>query len=167
MLKPIRFVSVRRNEVAEKASAANAQRAMKAGTTAGLGIDVAAARQQRASLLLADVAYVIEARFERTARAEADDTDAKHISMFNRRARAGQCFHQPCLGTREFPAAFALLDDGDALPASTLPDAQRDRDLGWMTLEPPYAGGEATFFRAALEGGVLEVAKQAARGLAA
>ena len=167
VLRPIRFRSIRRNEVSDKASVANARSAMKAGSTAGLGIDVAAARQQRAGMLLEDVGYVIEARFGLTDRATAEDTAAKHISMFNRRAESGQCFHRPCLGTREFSADFRLIGEGEPLPTSDLPAADRNRDLGWMTYEPGYPGSAARFFRARLEDGVLEVEALAAEGLAA
>lgn len=168
VLRPIRFVSIRRNEVSEKASVRNAATVMRAGNAAGLGMDVTAVRQQRASMLLAEVAYVIEARFAMTDRAESDDTPAKHISMFNRRARAGQCFHRPCLGTREFAAEFRLLGEGDPLPASALPEADRNRDLGWMTCEPGYTPDmPARFFRARLEDGVLEVARLLSQGTAA
>ncbi len=168
VLRPIRFVSIRRNEVSDKASVRNAQTAMRAGTTAGLGIDIASARQQRASTLLADVGYVIEARFELTGRAQADDTPAKHISMFNRRAREGQCFHRPCLGTREFAADFRLLEEGDPIPPSTLPAGDRDRDLGYMLYDIDFANDATShFFRARLEDGVLEVAKLVGEGLTA
>lgn len=59
-------------------------------------------RQQRAATLLDDVAYGIEAHFALTLKAGAEDTAAKHAAMFNRRAETPQCFHRPCLGTREF-----------------------------------------------------------------
>lgn len=158
VLKPVRFQSFRRNEVGAKASAANAAAAMKAGTTTGLGIEVDEARQQRATLLLRDVAYVIEAHFERTARAGEDDTEAKHLSMFNRRAESGQCFHRPCLGVREFPADFALLTPDAPLPVCELPDDWRNRDLGWMLHDIDHArGGASRFFRAHLDDGVLDV----------
>ena len=159
VLKPIRFQSFRRNEVGAKASAVLASRAMARGTTDGLGLVVEGVRQQRASTLLVDVAYVIEAHFERTERAGADDTDAKHLSMFNRRAASGQCFHRPCLGTREFAADFALLAEGAALPGSSLPVDQRNRDLGWMLHDIDHQdGGTPRFFRARLHDGVLDIA---------
>lgn len=168
VLRPIRFVSIRRNEVSDKASVRNAQTAMRAGTTAGLGIDVGSARQQRAAMLLADVGYVIEGRFSLTDKAQADDMPAKHISMFNRRARDGQCFHRPCLGTREFAADFRLLEEGEPDPKSALPPGDQDRDLGWMLHDIDFADNATSrFFRARLEGGVLEVAKLAGEGLAA
>ncbi|MDA8347449.1 MAG: type I-C CRISPR-associated protein Cas5c [Pseudomonadota bacterium] len=167
VLKPIRFVSIRRNETSQKASTHSAAMAMRKGTTAGLGIDVGATRQQRATTLLADVGYVIEARFVLTDKAGDEDTPAKHINMFNRRAREGQCFHRPCLGTREFSADFRLLEEGESLPPSLLPETDRSRDLGWMTYEPGYtAEMPVRFFRAKLEDGVLEVEKLLTHGTA-
>lgn len=158
VLKPIRFQSIRRNEVGAKASAANAASAMKRGDTQGLGIVVDESRQQRAALVLVDVAYVIEAHFTLTERAGPEDTAAKHIAMFNRRAAQGQCFHRPCLGTREFAADFALIPDGALLPLSELPADRRDADLGWMLHDIDFANGnESRFFRARMEGGVIEV----------
>jgi CRISPR-associated protein Cas5d len=167
VLKPIRFQSFRRNEVGAKISATNAERAMRAGSTAGLGLVVEDNRQQRATTFLVDVAYVIEAHFELTDKARDDDTPAKHISMFNRRAAAGQCFHRPCLGTREFVADFAPIPESSALPQSELPPDQRDRDLGWMLYNIDFANdAAASFFRARLEDGVLNVARCVAEGLA-
>jgi CRISPR-associated protein Cas5d len=157
VLKPVRFQSFRRNEVGLKASASSAATAMKAGITAGLGIVVEEARQQRATLLLRDVAYVIEAHFELTEKA-GDDNEAKHLSMFNRRAESGQCFHRPCLGTREFAADFALISSGAPLPRCELPDDWRNRDLGWMLHDIDHGrGGVSRFFRAELREGVLDV----------
>lgn len=166
VLAPIRFQSFRRNEVGAKISAANAERAMRAGSTAGLGIVVEDNRQQRAATLLVDVEYVIEAHFELTAKAAEDDTTAKHLSMFNRRAAAGQCFHRPCLGTREFAANFALIPEGASLPESRLPPDQRNRDLGWMLHDIDHAGDKSSrFFRARLKDGVVDVANGLAEGV--
>ncbi|WP_454892292.1 type I-E CRISPR-associated protein Cas5/CasD [Ancylobacter terrae] len=78
--------------------------------------------------------------------------------MFNRRAAAGQCFHRPCLGTRECVADFALVAPGDPLPESRLPGDQRDRDLGWMLHDIDFADGNTSrFFQARLSDGVLDV----------
>src|SRR5262245_45003937 len=109
VLKPVRFQSIRRNEVGAKVPARAAKVAMNRGGLKGLHLIVDENRQQRASMVLVDVAYVIDAHFERTARAAAEDSEGKHLDMFNRRAAKGQCFHQPCLGTREFAARFELL----------------------------------------------------------
>ena len=156
VLKPIRFENVRRNELGHKIPAGNVRSAMKRGTTDGLRTLIEDDRQQRAATLLRDVAYVIEAHFVLTDAATADDTKAKHLAMFNRRAGKGQCFHRPYLGTREFAAHFAPV--GDAIPQSELPSDQRDRDLGWMLHDIDF-GDEPSprFFRATLRHGVIEV----------
>src|SRR5712671_2712025 len=49
VLKPIRFESIRRNEVGHKISTRNAQAAMIAGSTDGLALVVEKDRQQRAA----------------------------------------------------------------------------------------------------------------------
>ncbi len=168
VLKEIRFQSFRRNEVGAKISARNAKSAMEVGSLVGLALAVEDNRQQRASTLLRNVDYVIEAHFEMTERAGDDDTPAKHASMFTRRAASGQCFHQPCLGTREFPARFTMIPEGADLPTSELPPAQRDRDLGWMLHDIDFANDHTSrFFRARLAAGVLDVNRCLAEGVAA
>lgn len=97
VLKPIRFESIRRNEVGSKLSAAGVAKAMKAGRVDGLAMLVDDDRQQRAATVLRDVGYVIEAHFELTGKAGADDSVGKHLDTFKRRARKGQHFHAPCL----------------------------------------------------------------------
>ena len=154
VLKPIRFDTVRRNEIGGKIAPNQVRAAMAGG--ARLAVVIEEARQQRATALLRDVAYVIEAHFRLTVAATDDDTAAKHQAMFNRRAARGQCFHRPYLGTREFAAHFELVTG--ALPRSGLPAAQRDLDLGWMLHDIDFAGDPSPrFFRALLRGGVLEV----------
>jgi CRISPR-associated protein Cas5d len=170
VLQPIRFQSIRRNEVNGKIPETSARGAMKRGDLKGLYIAAAepSNRAQRASTLLRHVAYVIEAHFDLTAKAGPEDTAAKHISIFNRRAAAGQCFHRPCLGTREFAADFALVPEGAPLPVSALTEADRNRDLGWMLHDIDFASNNTShFFRARLEDGVLDVRKLVAEGLAA
>ncbi len=157
VLKPIRFESIRRNEVGGKLSPASVTKAMKAGSTAGLAAYVDEDRQQRAATILRDVAYVIEAHFEMTAAAGGDDSVGKHLDIFNRRARKGQCFQAPCMGVREFPAFFKLLEDGEPAPE---PDAglAGARDLGWMLHDIDFAHGMTPrFFRAQMVDGVIDV----------
>lgn len=167
VLRPIRFQSFRRNEVGFKASAANAASAMKRGDTSGLGLIVDENRQQRATLALVDVAYVIEAHFTLTSRAGPDDSATKHVSMFNRRAGQGQCFHRPCLGTREFDAEFELLPDGAPMPVYDPPLVKRDVDFGWMLHDIDFANGNTSrFFRAVMEDGVIDVNACLAQGAA-
>jgi CRISPR-associated protein Cas5d len=160
VLKPIRFQSIRRNEVSHKAPAASIRKAMKSGEIGNLVLlaDDQDVRQQRAATVLVDVAYVIKAHFELTPKAGPGDNEGKHLDSFNRRARKGQCFHQPCLGTREFPARFRLIEPGDALPPSDLPEDQRNRDLGFMLYDIDHAGDRGSLlFRACLKNGVMHV----------
>ena len=168
VLRPIHTQTFRRNEVGSRASATLAARAMKSRSLAGVGLAAGQDRQQRAATILTGVVYVIEAHFVLTAKGQGEDP-AKHAAMFNRRAESGQCFHRPCLGAREFPADFALVPEGQALPPSTLPERDRDRDLGWMLHDIDFADGRTSrFFRARLSGGVLDVqACLAESGLAA
>ena len=162
VLKPIRFENIRRNEVGAKVSDRHARAAKKAGDLSGLGIDVTAARQQRAMLCLRDVAYGIEAHFEMTERAGPDDNPGKHREMFLRRAAKGQCFHRPCLGVREFAADFEPVE---SFPPTAL--LEPNRDLGWMLHDIDYAGGRgSTFFHARMVDGVIDVAAARAEGLA-
>jgi CRISPR-associated protein Cas5d len=156
-LKPIRFESIRRNEVGSKLSAAGISKAMKAGSTEGLISFVDEDRQQRASTILRDVAYVISAHFELTEKAGSDDSEGKHLDIFNRRARKGQCFHMPCLGTREFPASFQLLET-DEPPSSPDESLLGTRDLGWMLHDIDFADDNTPrFFRACMKDGYIEV----------
>jgi CRISPR-associated protein Cas5d len=165
VLAPIQFQSFRRNEVGAKISVVTAERAMRAASVASLGLVVEENRQQRASTLLVNVDYVIDAHFEMTAKANPDDTPAKHAAMFNRRAASGQCFHRPSLGTREFTADFALIVEGAPLPESHLSPDQRDSDLGWMLHDIDHAGDKSSrFFRARLVNGVLDVQSGLAEG---
>ncbi|WP_416391181.1 type I-C CRISPR-associated protein Cas5c [Alloalcanivorax xenomutans] len=159
VLKPIRFESIRRNEVGSKISARNVGTAMKEGTTAGLVnyVDDPKERQQRAATVLREVAYVIEAHFELTDKASADDSEGKHLDIFNRRARKGQYFHAPCLGVREFPADFRLMEEGEPEPN---PDVSLvgERDLGWMLHDFDFKNDcEPRFFRALMRDGLIEV----------
>lgn len=157
VLKPIRFESLRRNEVGSKISAASIGKAMKAGSTAGLVNYVDEDRQQRAATILREVAYVISAHFELTEKAGSDDTVGKHLDIFNRRARKGQCFHMPCLGTREFPASFQLLEADEPSPSSD-ESLQGERDLGWMLHDIDFANGmNPYFFRASMNDGYITV----------
>lgn len=155
VLKPIRFENLRRNELGHNIPVGSVYKAMKSGSTETLHTLIEEDRQQRAALLLRDVAYVIEAHFVLTDQ-EDPAVEAKHLSIFNRRAAKGQCFHRPYLGTREFAADFALVEG--ALPPSELPCDQRNRDLGWMLHDIDYGNDMAPrFFRAELRDGVIEV----------
>ncbi len=157
VLKPIRFESIRRNEVGGKLSAASVSKAMKAGHTDGLVSYIEEDRQQRAATVLRDVGYVIAAHFELTERAGDGDNVGKHLDIFRRRARRGQCFQAPCLGTREFPASFSLLEERDGTPAQD-PSLAGERDLGWMLYDIDFVHDMTPrFFRAHMVDGLVEV----------
>ena len=155
VLKPIKFQSIRRNEVGGKVPAGAVKSAMKRGDLEGLQLVADADRQQRAALVLVNVAYVIEAHFTMTEKAGPEDNEGKHLDMFNRRADSGQCFHQPCLGTREFAARFELLKPETPTPAA-IPET---RELGFMLWDIDHQadGKPSLFFRARLDSGVLRV----------
>jgi len=153
VLKPIRFTSMRRNEVGAKISARTAESAMRAGR-GNIGLYVEDERQQRAALLLRDVAYVVEAHFEITA---GEMNEGKHLDQFNRRARDGQCYTRPYLGCREFAADFELVEHGAALPPADS-SLKGTRDLGWMLHDIDFKKGrEARFFHAIMNDGVIAV----------
>jgi CRISPR-associated protein Cas5d len=159
VLEPIRFESIRRNEVASKISAHSVSGAMNKGSTENLYIlvDDGKERQQRAATILHNVGYVIEAHFVLTDKAGDDDNEGKHLDIFNRRARKGQCFHRPYLGTREFPAEFSLIGD-DEMPESNLTERERDKDFGWMLHDIDFSDEQTPhFFRAVMENGVIKV----------
>lgn len=157
VLNPVRFESIRRNEVGGKLSAAAVAKAMKAGRTEGLATVIEDDRQQRAATVLRDVAYVIHAHFDLTDLAGPDDNVGKHLDIFNRRARKGQTFHAPCLGTREFPAAFTLVEADTDVPGVD-PALAGERDLGWMLHDIDFSDGKTPrFFRARMIDGLIEV----------
>ncbi len=131
VLRPIKFDNVRRNEVSSKISKPNPITAMREMRPLYFLVDEGSNRQQRATTLLRDVEYVIEAHFEMTDKGGADESVGKHLDIFCRRARKGQFFHQPALGCREFPASFELIEE--EVPSSCY--AGQSKDLGYMLLQ--------------------------------
>lgn len=178
VLKPIRWISLRRNEVGTVVPVSSVKGAMNKGR-GDLGMYVEEVRQQRAGLFLRDVAYRIHAYFElrdgtshrsnfpQLVKHTINDCDEQVIShqantppkfmaMFERRARKGQCVNQPYLGCREFACDFRLVDDLNSQPR---PIAET-RDLGWMLHDLDFTDPtdpKPRFFRAELNGGVLVV----------
>ena len=165
VLAPIRWVSVRRNEVGKIAN-----------SRAGLYIEDA--RQQRAGLLLRDVKYRLHGEFDfipperrpspvnRTpewlaAGEEAEppqgaETEAKYAAMFERRASKGQRFHQPYLGCREFACDYRFIKPGEPREQPI----QESQDLGWMLYDLDYSepkDPQAMFFRAEMKQGAIVV----------
>ncbi|MHC1698639.1 MAG: type I-C CRISPR-associated protein Cas5c [Geobacteraceae bacterium] len=152
VLRPIKFDNVRRNEVSSKIPKPNSTAAMRDKKPLFFLVDDGGNRQQRASTLLRDVEYVIEAHFEMTDKAGTEDNEGKHLDIFRRRAVKGQFFHQPALGCREFPASFELIEDD--VPESCY--AGQSKDLGYMLLDIDFNNDMAAlFFRATMENGII------------
>ncbi|HLO78102.1 MAG TPA: type I-C CRISPR-associated protein Cas5c [Magnetospirillum sp.] len=111
---------------------------------------------QHVSLILRDVSYVIEAHFVLTSRASPEDTAAKHLEMFTRRASKGRCFHPPSLGCRSFPAHFRLLGKDEVIHPD--PALAGERDLGYVLHDIDFDHGRVPhFFHAVMTDGVIAV----------
>lgn len=159
VLNEIRFETFRRNEVGSKLSYRNAKAAMTKSNP--VYESASQDRQQRATVLLKDVAYIIDAHFELTDAAGPTDTNEKHYNIVLRRLRKGQCFAQPYLGCREFAADVKLLEEGEPEPQSFYADAGV-RDLGYMLYDMDFAdpaNPQPMFYRAAMDHGVIRVAE--------
>ena len=157
---PIRFTNIRRNEVKDVASATKVMAAMKDGSTP-LFISTPESIQQRATMLLRDVRYVIEAHFVLTDKAGPEDNAGKFADIVRRRVEKGQTYHQPYFGTREFPASVRKCEKLPPCPE----ELKGEKDLGWMLLDMDYSDPQdirPVFFRASLHDGVLEVPDTAA-----
>lgn len=154
VLNPIKWASVRRNEV---------------GAVAGKNaksIYIEEKRQQKNSLLLKDVCYRIYAKLvfiplrdRKNMKHEpgSDENPGKYNAMFERRAAKGQCFNQPYLGTREFSASFRLIDQAaeDLRPA-----IDDSRDFGIMLYDMDFSdvnNVQPMFYRAKMLQGVIMV----------
>lgn len=154
VLNPIRFTNIRRNEVKSKVLASDVYSAMQ-GSGRPLSIVTSQQIAQRASMLLQDVHYVIEAEFSMTDRAAPSDNPGKFQDIVTRRMAKGQCYHAPYFGCREFPAHFRAWPGG---PISTI---QESRDLGFMLYDFDYSDPKnitPLYFHAKMENGVINVA---------
>lgn len=163
VLKPVHFVNIRRNEVSEKLLPSAVRRQME-GLTDDISIYTKECISQRASLLLKDVSYGVEAHFELTGEKDEEQTPEKCYNILLRRLRKGQHFAQPCLGCREFPANVTLTEE---IPQSPITG---DIDLGYMLYDLQYKkdkdgnsldSAEPRFYRPHMVNGVIDVAKYA------
>lgn len=182
ILNPIKWTSVRRNEVGAIASDRSS------------GIIIEDNRQQRAGYFLKDVKYRFFAILEYIPISERknnnhkaipdflmepeerefyleefklwqeqkdlyrkDETPGKYLAIFERRASKGQCFNQPYLGTREFSCSFKLIKDFDTNPAKTIDET---RELGFMLYDMDFTDlddPKPMFFKAKIENGVVNI----------
>lgn len=160
VLNPIKWTSIRRNEV---------------GAVAGKNLNpiyIEDKRQQKNALMLKDVRYRIWAKLEfiplRKRKTEQmkknepekqkDENPAKYNEIFERRAGKGQCFYQPYLGTRECSASFRLVLPNETNSKEAI---QETRDLGIMLYDMDFESNpdnpDALFFRARMNNGVIIV----------
>lgn len=178
VLNPIKWISVRRNEIGKVVPAPTAKQ-MAGVLGASMGIFIEDERQQRAGLFLRDVRYRIHGYFdfskpehrkengpiqpevwadeeERSEKNGSDETEAKYAAMFERRAKKGQCFHRPYLGCREFACYFRLIKNPAQDPVEPINDT---RDLGFMLYDMDFNRDEKEpsplFFRVQLNKGVV------------
>lgn len=154
--KPIQFTSIRRNEVKSKISANNV---LPIYNRKGkqLYLNSKSDIVQRASMLLRNVEYVIEAHFEMTNKANEGDNPGKFKDIVMRRLRRGECFHTPYFGCREFPVKFCLCEEEEI---ETAYEAEAERDLGFMLYDMDYTdlkNIQPMFFRAIMKKGVIDV----------
>ena len=161
VLNPIKWDSVRRNEVGATANVKST------------GIYIEDKRQQKNTLLLKDVKYRLWAKLvfipvsERPKEAfakhkpGADENPMKYYQMFERRATQGQCFTQPYLGTREFSASFRLVNpETEELAPALSAEQGGNRDLGIMLYDMDFSNPkdiQAMFYRAEMKEGVIIV----------
>ena len=158
---PIQFVNIRRNEVSAKISARNVQAAMKSGIP--LYLATPDYIQQRATMALKNVRYIIEAHFSMTDQAAPGDNPGKFQDIVKRRIARGQFYSMPYLGVREFPAFFAPVTEIPPCPEDLL----GERDLGYMLYDMDYSNPEnirPQFFRSIMCDGVLDLTDVEVRG---
>lgn len=155
VLNPIKFTNIRRNEVTKKILSKDLLDVAKSGK-GKLYISTQENIAQRASMVLKDVHYIVDAHFVMHAdKINATDNEAKFAEMFRRRLKKGQCFHTPYLGCREFPAIVSPYEEEEIHTAY-----EGERDLGFMLYDMDYSDKEdikPQFFRAVLKDGVLNL----------
>lgn len=152
--KPVQFTSIRRNEVKSKISSNNVLPVYN-GADKPLYISTKFDIVQRASLLLRDVSYVIEAHFEMTEKAVESDNPGKFKDIIMRRLKRGECYHTPYFGCREFPANFCLCEDEKIETAY-----YGEKDLGFMLYDMDFSdldNIQPMFFRALMKDGVINL----------
>ena len=158
VLKPIRYISILRNEVQSKISPAAVKKWIKDFSKfepqrAGAGADTEGT--PRNSVLLRDVSYIVEA-YPHVFSDNPENSPEKYAAMLTRRVVKGQCFHRPALGCREFAADFA--------PPGKDDDPQAiDEEVGRMLYDIAFLpdGNRALFFDAKIQNGVMDTRPEA------
>jgi len=157
VLKPIRLMSVLRNEVQSKVSPVAIKKWMRDASTfeplvagAGNGTD----GTPRNTTLLRNVAYWIDA-YPNVFDTSGDNTPVKYVEMLRRRVEKGQCFQRPYLGCREFAADFGPPREEDQPIADSMEIGRMLYDIAFLP-----EGNRAAFFDARLQSGVMETAPE-------
>ena len=151
---PIQFINVRRNEVSSKILASSVMTEANGGKPGR--IVTAQDIQQRASMMLRDVRYVIEAHFEMTDKANPSDNPGKFQDIVKRRLKKGACYSTPYLGCRECTAHFGLWEGAE----EDIPAIDETRDLGYMLYDMDYSDPEnitPRFTRVKMEHGLIDL----------
>lgn len=153
IMHPIRMTNIRRNEMGAKITMNGSLTKAKNGEE--MNLSPKENIQQRASLILKDVRYVVHFHLTMTKDAHEKDNIVKFTEMLKRRASKGQCFTQPYLGCREFAAGFRLV--GEEETPVPYPET---KDLGFMLYDMDYTNKEKItpqFFHAKLDRGRMNV----------
>ena len=143
VLNPVRFMSIKRNEINSKQGRNP--------------IVVEEKRAQRNSVLLRDVAYIIEASIfminatDKRMYEKYVGMTEKREGLFPRRVKKGQCWRRPYLGTREFSAEFMSPDGNEQPLQETIPIGSMLFDIFYDDTGKP----QPLFFEAVIRDGVL------------
>lgn len=159
ILNPIKFMTVKRNEVKSKIPIKKVLTVAN-GIEDDLYLSTQKEATQRSSLILKDVHYIIDAHMETNPdEMNEEDSEIKFASIFTRRLQKGQCFHTPYLGCREFPAIVSPCEETEITTSF-----KGKKDLGFMLYDIKYTTTEITpyFFRAVMKNGVIDLSEQEA-----
>lgn len=159
VLNEIQFTNIRRNEVKSKAPVS----AFRTAITKGGELPYLATRdeiQQRSSMMLRNVHYVIEAHFEMTSNAGPQDNPGKFSDIIRRRLEKGSCYYQPYLGTRECSCHFrAWSPDKDPQGFYT---GKGEHDFGIMLYDMDYTNKgdiEPMYYWCIMHDGIIQVSE--------
>ena len=130
ILEPPSLIALRRNEVKDKLNERSVQQWMAAkAEVEPIWADATEdfkGRTQRQTIALRSPRFRLTARI--IARSGQESKQRAANEQFVRRASQGKCFHQPCLGCREFVAFFRYIESLDNEPKP----CDYSQKLGWM-----------------------------------
>lgn len=158
VMSPIRKMCITRNEVKSVADGKKAYRVMAGRSTDPGCIYTGEDIQQRTSVILKDVHYVIDAHFDLVPSGmHPQDNANKFQAILSRRISKGACFKIPYFGCREFSVSFQHYTGEDILCPDEL---KGEKDLGYMLYDMDYSDQEnikPMYFRAVMVDGHIRV----------